>query len=139
MPDETRARVLRVLIVEDTEERQEILLALYRAHAWILAPTGQRAITLLNAYDFDIISLDYNLRGELTGAEVAQAIAASRNRSTRVVIHSLNPQGAAQIAEILPHAILYPVAKMARTNALFKRLRHQIDTLGAEFDWRSAP
>jgi CheY-like chemotaxis protein len=46
---------LRILIIEDTEERQKILTSLYRSHAWILVNTGHRAITLLKAYDFDII------------------------------------------------------------------------------------
>ncbi|MBW4601617.1 MAG: hypothetical protein KME29_19100 [Calothrix sp. FI2-JRJ7] len=37
----------------------------------MLVNTRRRAIMLLNAYDFDIISLDYNLCGELTGASLA--------------------------------------------------------------------
>jgi len=128
---------LRVLIIEDTEERQKVLTSLYRAHAWILAHTGRRAITLLNAYDFDIISLDYNLRGDLSGADVAQAIANSRNKESRVIIHSMNPQGADRIAQILPQAVLFPVSKMARSNQAFKRLRSKIDELGVDYDWRS--
>src|SRR4028118_477615 len=54
------------------------------SHAWILVHTGQRAIGLLKASDFDIISLDYNLRGELNGAGVAQALKHSRNQNARV-------------------------------------------------------
>ena len=130
------ATALRVLIVEDTQERQNVLMSLYRAHAWILAPTGHRAVTLLNAYDFDIISLDYNLRGPLTGAEVAQAIASSRNQNTRVVIHSMNPKGAIQIAQLLPEAVQFPVSKMVRSNRGFKTLRNKIDELGAAYDWK---
>ena len=61
---------LRVLIVEDTPQRQEVLTALYRAHAWVLVHTGRRAQVLLEAYDFDLLSLDYNLRGDLTGEDV---------------------------------------------------------------------
>jgi CheY-like chemotaxis protein len=130
-----QAAPLRVLIVEDTDERQQILTGLYRSHAWVLAHTGRRAITLLNAYDFDIISLDYNLRGELTGADVARAIPLSRNRQARVVVHSLNPKGVEEIRSILPHAVYYPVSKMVRSNAAFKRLRAYIDELGTAYDW----
>ncbi len=126
---------LRVLIIEDTEERQKILTSLYRSHPWILVNTGHRAITLLNAYDFDIISLDYNLRGELNGADVAQALTCSRNKNARIVVHSLNPKGVEQISKILPHAILYPVSKMIRSNKAFKRIRAKIDKLGADYDW----
>ena len=127
---------LRVLIVEDTEERQKILISLYRAHAWVLATTGRRAVSLLNAYDFDIISLDYNLRGGWTGADVAQALAASRNKNTRVIIHSMNPKGAVGIAQFLPEAIQFPVSKMVRSNRGFKSLREKIDKLGAAHDWK---
>lgn len=135
-PDTRLASPIRVIIIEDTKERQEVLTSLYRSHAWILVSTAHRAITLLNAYDFDIISLDYNLDGELTGADVARAIASSRNRSARIVIHSMNPRGAEQIAKILPHAVLFPVSKMVRSNQAFRLLRNKVDELGAAFDWR---
>jgi CheY-like chemotaxis protein len=125
-----------VVIIEDTKERQEVLTSLYRSHAWILVNTGHRAITLLNAYDFDIISLDYNLDGELTGADVARAIACSRNGNARIVIHSMNAEGTEQIAKILPHAVLFPVSKMVRSNQAFRLLRNKIDELGAAFDWK---
>lgn len=126
---------LRVLIVEDTEERQKILTSLYRSHAWVLVHTGHRAIALLDAYDFDIISLDYNLRGELSGADVAKAIQRSRNKNACIIIHSMNLQGAEQISKILPQAIHSPVFKMVRSNAAFKRLRTRLDELGAAYDW----
>jgi CheY-like chemotaxis protein len=134
-PDHS-ASPLRVAIIEDTEERQEVLKSLYRSHAWVLVNTGRRAVTLLNAYDFDIISLDYNLDGDLTGADVARAIACSRNQNARIVIHSMNPKGAEQIARILPHAVMFPLSKMIRSNQAFRLLRSKIDDLGAAFDWK---
>jgi CheY-like chemotaxis protein len=127
--------VLRVLIIEDTPERQEVLRSLYRNHAWILVETGQRAVTLLNAYDFDLVSLDYNLRGPLTGADVARALLASRNRQATLVVHSLNPKGVQQILEVAPQARIYPVSKIARTNQALKDLRSRLDELGTAFDW----
>ena len=126
---------LRVLIIEDTEERQKILTSLYRSHAWILVHTGHRAVNLLNAYDFDIVSLDYNLAGEINGAEVARILSQSHNQNARIIIHSLNPKGVEQILKIIPHAISYPVSKMVRSNQKFKYLRSKIDELGAAFDW----
>lgn len=128
--------MLRILIVEDTEERQKILTSLYRAHAWMLVNTGHRAIKLLEAYDFDLISLDYNLRGEFTGADVALAIAQSRNKSTRIVIHSMNPKGVERISKIIPNSIVYPVLKMVRSNKNFKRLRDNINESGLDYTWR---
>ena len=127
--------ILRVLLVEDTKDRQHILTSLYKKHAWILVNTGERAITLLNAYDFDIVSLDYNLGGQLNGADVAKVLKYSRNKNVRVIVHSLNPRGAKVIASILPDAIIYPVAKMVRSNKLFKYLRSKIEELGQDYDW----
>lgn len=127
--------LLRVLIIEDTEERQQVLTSLYRSHAWMLVNTGRRAITLLNAYDFDIISLDYNLRGELTGADVAKEINSSRNAATKIIVHSLNPKGVKKILNILPDAVIYPVSKMVCSNKHFKHLRAKIDELGTNYDW----
>mgnify|MGYP002783412402 FL=1 len=126
---------LKVLIIEDTEERQQVLTSLYRSHAWMLVNTGRRAIMLLNAYDFDIISLDYNLRGELTGADVAKEIKSSRNAATKIIVHSLNPKGVKKILNILPDAVIYPVSKMVRSNKHFKHLRAKIDELGVDYDW----
>jgi CheY-like chemotaxis protein len=123
------------LLVEDVQERQQILTSLYRSHAWILVHTGQRAIGLLKASDFDIISLDYNLRGELNGAGVAQGLKHSRNQNARIIIHSLNPKAVNSILAILPDAITYPVSKMIRSNKNFKALRNKIDRLGGVYDW----
>ena len=127
--------ILRVLLVEDTKERQQILTSLYKKHAWILVNTGERAVTLLNAYDFDIVSLDYNLGGQLNGADVAKVLKYSGNKSVRVIVRSLNPRGAKAISSFLPDAIVYPVAKMVRSNKLFKYLRSRIDELGQAYDW----
>jgi DNA-binding response OmpR family regulator len=69
--------VLRVLIVEDTVERQGWLQSLYREHAWVLVHTAARAVRLLHAYDFDLISLDFNLAGPDNGEAVARASTAS--------------------------------------------------------------
>lgn len=131
----SQIRALRVLIIEDTEERQEALTSLYRAHAWILVNTAPRAIMLLKGYDFDIVSLDYNLRGDQSGLEVAEALLTSRNCGARVIIHSLNPNGVERISSVLQDAIIYPVSKMIRSNDAFKRLRKKLDEQGMECDW----
>jgi|SRR5260221_1446260 len=128
-------QLLRVLIVEDTEERQKVLTNLYRAHAWVLVNTALRAIAMVKAYEFDIISLDYNLRGDLDGNEVANAILHSQNSKARVVIHSMNPRGANELSQILPSAVQYPVSKMIRSNKVFKHLKDEIDRLGISFSW----
>ena len=127
--------VLRVLIIEDTSDRQEILTSLYRNHAWILVSTAARAMTMLQAYPFDVISLDYNLAGELTGRAVAEAIAQSHHQNARIIVHSMNPAGAAELSTILPQAIQYPISRMARSNQVIKTIREKIDLLGAAYEW----
>ena len=128
---------MRILILEDTPERQEILKQLYRDHAWVLVHTAQRAIRLLEAFEFDLVSLDYDLAGEVTGDEVARHISDGTNRHVRVVVHSMNPLGRNRIREFLPGATVLPVASMTKTNKRFRRLREALDQ-GPAFDWSFA-
>lgn len=130
--------LLRVLIIEDNPERQAILTKLYRSHAWVLVHTGRRAMTLLQAYRFDLVSLDYHLAGDLTGADVAQSLLATPNSTARLVIHSMNPAGAAEIARLLPGAVVFPISKMIKSNRTFNALCRGIDTLGVDFGWTLA-
>jgi CheY-like chemotaxis protein len=126
--------VLRIPIVEDTPERQEWLTGLYRDHAWVLVHTAARAVRLVNAYDFDLISLDYNLAGPANGDTVAVAIAASRNARTPALVHSMNPRGADRLADLLPHAQCVPAGSLVRTNAVARRIRQALRG-GVPRDW----
>jgi CheY-like chemotaxis protein len=126
--------VLRVLVVEDTPERQEWLQQLYREHAWVLVHTAARAVRLVAAYDFDLISLDFNLAGPDNGAVVAEAIATSHNAGTPVLVHSMNPRGVRRLAELLPHAQTVPAGSLVKTNAVAKRVREALRQ-GVPTDW----
>jgi DNA-binding response OmpR family regulator len=68
-----KVKILRVLIVEDSKERQEILKNLTRRHAWIAANTASIAIKYLSVFDFDLILLDYDLSGSGSGEDVARS------------------------------------------------------------------
>jgi CheY-like chemotaxis protein len=127
-------RVLRILIVEDTFERQKILRDLYKGHAWILVNTVNRAICLLDSYDFDLISLDFDLPGGKKADEVASFIHRSRNAKAKVIIHAMNNQGAKRILEILPNAEVVPLSKMIRNNTTFKRLQQELSH-GVDINW----
>jgi CheY-like chemotaxis protein len=129
--------MLRVLIIEDTIERQEILRKLFRENAWILANTAGRAATLAQAYDFDVICIDYDLDGEAKGSEVARAVAGGRNAKAKVFIHSMNPEGWKEIREHLPEARILPVSRMTENSRIFKRLPAELFR-GPDFDWSSA-
>ena len=128
-------QILRVLILEDTPERQEILKNLAKDHAWILINTANRAIRYIKAYDFDLIFLDYDLDGVERGDIVASAINDSRNKNTKVIIHSMNSGGAELIGKILPRAEVVPISKMIKNNTTFKRLRQALKQ-GTDIDWR---
>lgn len=125
---------LRVLILEDTAERQKILTGLFKDQAWVLVHTAARALRLLDAFEFDVISLDYDLACEEKGDRVARHIRDGANRQARVIVHSMNPRGRDRIAVILPQAIVLPVASMINTNRTFLRLREELKK-GKDFDW----
>ena len=126
--------ILRVLIVEDSADRQRILCSLFRDHAWVMVHTAARAIRLLRAYDFDLVSLDYDLAGPERGDKIAAAILQSRNATVNVLVHAMNTRGADRISQFLPRATLMPVSKIIRNNATFKRLRHELQC-GSNIDW----
>jgi CheY-like chemotaxis protein len=125
---------LRVLIVEDTPERQKILKNLFRDHAWVLVHTARRALILLEHFDFDLLSLDYDLAGPEKGSEIASYIAQLRKEKIQVLIHSMNSKGAQQIIQILPHAVWVPISKMVKNNRIFKNIREGINNRG-EISW----
>ena len=128
---------MRVLIVEDTQDRQEILQQLYKDHAWVLVHTAARAISLLDAFEFDVISLDYGLADEATGDEVARHICDGPSHAARIVAHSMNPKGRDRIRELLPTATVLPVSSMTTTNRRFKCFREALKQ-GPNFDWSFA-
>lgn len=125
---------LKILIIEDSLERQQILKNLYKDHAWILVNTARRAIRLLEVYDFDIISLDYDIDGEERGDKIADFIVRSRNANSKVLVHSMNVQGVAHIQEYLPNSIAVPISKIIRNNQTFKRFREAINK-DLDIDW----
>lgn len=126
----------RILIIEDTIERQNILKKLYKDHAWVLVHTAARAIRLLEVYQFDLISLDYDLAGERKGDEIAEFITKSINVDTKVIVHSMNSIGAQKIKVILPDADVVPLSKMIRNNVTFKRLYEELKKT-TDINWAS--
>ncbi len=126
--------VLRILLVEDTPERQKALIHLYKDHAWILANTARRARDLLSAYEFDIVSLDYDLAGPGKGDEVARHLGNSRSAAALVIIHSMNTPGAKKIMKEIPSAVHVPFSKITRDNKTFKKLKAQLKN-GTKIDW----
>lgn len=126
--------IIKVLIVEDSLERQKILINLFKHHAWVLANTAIRAIRLLEAYEFDLIFLDYDLSGPIKGDEVARFISKKDDCSPRVIIHSMNDPGVKRILKYLPNATSIPISKVIRNNFTFKKIRTEL-AKGPDIDW----
>jgi DNA-binding response OmpR family regulator len=93
---------LRVLIVEDNEDRMEIFDKVFEHDkTWraLDAPTG---VDLVRERSFDLVMLDRDLGPGGVGEDVARAICALPElQQPFVVVHSWNPDGARRIAEIL--------------------------------------
>ena len=126
--------LMKVLIIENCPERQRVLRNLFKDHAWILVNTATRAIRLLEAYDFDMIALDYDLDGEEYGDKVAEFIKQSKNSNAKVWIHSMNVQGVELIQKHLPDSVAVPFSKVIRNNRTFTKLRESINR-SADIDW----
>jgi len=125
---------LRILIIEDSPERQEVLCRLCKDHAWVLVHTARRAIALLGAYDFDLILLDYDLASTEKGDRVAAFLAQSSNQTVKVIVHAQNSPGAKKIQAILPLADHVPFSKLIKSNATTKRLREELSR-GPQINW----
>lgn len=80
----------------------------WTTHDLTLVETSQEAIKALKEKDFDFVSLDHDLGGEVyvesgenTGYEVAQFIAKMKNPPPIVIVHSWNSVGARKMVQEL--------------------------------------
>ena len=96
--------------------------------------TAARAICLVRVYNFDLISLDFDLAGPEKGDAVADAIAASRNAHTPILVHSMNTLGTGRVVDCLPHAVCVPLSRLAKSNTVIKRVRKALQN-GVPSNW----
>lgn len=103
---------MRVLFLDDDEFRHVLVrLDLRRVGARLVAVrTAAEAIRQVKRQKFDLILLDHDLDGQVyvpsgpgTGYEVAEYIPGSINRDTRVIVHTLNQDGAKKMLEAIGH------------------------------------
>lgn len=108
---------MRVLIVEDNQERLKVFLGHLKNVDRDITANSKIAVDLVKKVKYDIIFLDHDLgivpetgektngvyltSGEFTGYEVAQEIPKSINKDTFVVIHSYNRVGAEKMQSVL--------------------------------------
>ena len=114
--------MLKVLLVEDSEERVTALRQLYHQHSVIVRRNAEEAIATLAAESVDLVHLDYDLQGDLTGEEVARFLLETQKK-VPVIVHSENPQGLAAIKAVLPSALAVPISTLRRKEGDVARLK----------------
>jgi len=103
---------MNIFILEDDVTRMQYFYKIFEKDNVTWAKDAPEGLEAISNKKFDIIFLDHDLGGEQmvssshrnTGYTVAKEIHNSINKDTRVVIHSFNPIGAANMAACLPRA-----------------------------------
>jgi len=103
---------MNIFILEDDITRMDHFYKIFKDHNIVWAKDAPEGIAAIDGKKFDIIFLDHDLGGEQmvssshrnTGYTVAKEIHNSINKDTRIIIHSFNPIGAANMAACLPRA-----------------------------------
>lgn len=118
-----KADQLRVLILEDDINRINIFRDKYKMHDLYFFDVADDAIAMLDLMKdkpWDTIFLDHDLGGQIfvsstehnTGYTVARFIEDHRDELEikQIIIHSMNPAGAANMKAALPEATVIPFA-----------------------------
>ena len=103
--------IYKILFIDDEEVRHKLMSKKYYGHNITYVKTAKEAFKALKNDTFDVIFLDHDLGTDKTGADIAERIKKMKIKS-QVIVHSLNPVGAKNIQNILPHARLMPGAFM---------------------------
>jgi CheY-like chemotaxis protein len=104
---------LRVLILEDNEERRKLFKRGLIGHEVSIVETAADAIQALNDavweiafFDHDLAQQAYMPSGSGTGYEVAEWLSKNKDRMpARVYVHSYNEKGRKNMLEVLPEAV----------------------------------
>jgi len=123
--------MLSILIVEDGDNRIEVLRSLYSRHKLTVCRDGQSAMKTLRTGAFDLIHLDHDLEGELTGVDVAGTIR-SACPETPVIVHSENSSGVSAILRVLPDALQIPISTLSEKTPLTSQLKALLSASGLD-------
>lgn len=114
----------KILFLDDDPARWGIFsrLLIGTANTVVWAETSKDAIRHLSSNDFDVVLLDHDLGGRIfvesgpgTGYEVARWLEMHPDKiPEKVIIHSLNPDGAQNINNVLPNAVQIPFLELVR-------------------------
>lgn len=119
---------MNIFVLEDSFHRicffREALPLLYGNCSISLAETVDSAKVILDpGREFDVMYLDHDLGDQQfvsskeynTGYTVAQLIVERGIKSKEIYIHSMNPDGAENIASLLPGAVKIPYPTLIRS------------------------
>ena len=110
---------MNILILEDDPNRVAQFEKKFNMDEIIVVDKASEAITKLTDFNWDCLFLDHDLGGEInvsttnknTGSEVARWLSIHKDRIPNlVIIHSMNPPGAANIKALLRDAVVLPMA-----------------------------
>lgn len=90
---------MKILIIEDSNERIKAFKRLFKYHELHFAKSGSEAIEKI-PQGWDLISFDYDLGGAETSEEAARFLGKNPGYTKDVVIHSYNPVGAEKLNKI---------------------------------------
>ena len=106
----------RIFILDDDRNRILLFEQWYQGYDLSIAITADEAIDILSKrLDFDMITLDHDLGGEVycssdlpnSGYRVAKFLSTQKYKGL-VVIHTHNPPGAQNMKSVLPNALIRP-------------------------------
>lgn len=106
----------RILILEDSPERQKQFKILEHKHVVVITESTKECIHLLTTCKWDILFLDHDLGGQVhvpsgeeTGYEVAKFLSENQRLIPKLVIlHSLNAGGRKLMKGLLQNSIEFP-------------------------------
>jgi hypothetical protein len=105
--------MLRILVVEDCQSKQEIFKECITQHSITIVDNSVDAIKeLTNKYD--VIFLDYNLKNGAMGGDVAYFIVDSVCNEAKVYVHSNDDGGWVDIHSSLPNAVKVSSDELAK-------------------------
>ena len=125
-----RKRKLRILVIEDSELRAGFLSSKFSGHEVEVVSEPRSAVEALKQTRYDLVFLDYDLTAapsemlieEGTGIYVAKRLRKTINKSTPVIIHSMNIKAAEYMVGLMDNAVMIP----------FHRLREKLESENIE-------
>lgn len=112
--------ILNILVVEDNDLRAQFLTDKLEPHRISIFKDPVSAVNTLCTIKYDLIFLDYDLTSVSsstltengTGIYVAKRLNETFNRSTPIIVHSMNIRAAEYMVGLMENARMIPFARL---------------------------